>query len=104
MVGLTASNVHCFAYGMRGEKRRRVVEDVVNLPCHELGRDSAGALEIADQDPAQDQVDAGTRRHELPFRKQALGHLGADRAQAEKADIQFHSRILSCRGHSPPRG
>jgi len=92
------------AHHLDDDLDRGVVEDVVGPPRQELGRDPARSLEVADQDPAEDQIDPGPRRYQLPFCQQPLGNLDADGPQPEQPYIQLHSRILSCRGHSAPRG
>ena len=53
-------------------------------------------------DRAGDRGYAGARGDLLSLGGQALGHLDAHGAPAGQSDITLHSRILSCRGHSPP--
>ena len=72
-----------------------VVEDLVGAARGQPRRDRARPLQVPHQHPPQVQVDTRPLPDRVALGQQALRHLAAHGAQAEEADVQLHSRILS---------
>ena len=73
----------------------RVLQDVLRPAGQQLGRHAPRPFEVADQHPAQPEIDADPLGDRLAAGEHPLGDLRAHGAQPEEADLQFHSRILS---------